>query len=53
MTAKVGSVIGAEIKFGSSVAVGLAGLVCMGANPGGATGTIAPPRICHKGLNIA
>ena len=27
MTAKVGSAIGAEIKFGSSVAVGLAGLV--------------------------
>jgi len=27
MTAKVGSTIGAEIKFGSSVAVGLAGLV--------------------------
>ena len=27
LTAKVGSAIGAEIKFGSSVAVGLAGLV--------------------------
>ena len=25
----------------------------MGANPGGATGAIAPPRICHEGLNIA
>src|SRR6218665_3056673 len=24
----------------------------MGANPGGATGAIAPPRICHEGLNI-
>jgi len=25
----------------------------MSANPGGATGAIAPPRICQKGLNIA
>jgi len=25
----------------------------MGANPAGATGAIAPPRICQEGLNIA
>jgi len=25
----------------------------MGANPVGATGAIAPPRICQKELNIA
>ena len=28
-------------------------MLIMGANPGGATGAIAPPRICHKWLNIA
>jgi len=28
-------------------------IVGMGANPGGATGAIAPPRICQKQLNTA